>query len=69
MIYKPNVAALKLGQPVSWASSVWYFRPGPDVTIQVLNIDSGLSECQRMSTDGLGSLTIHVNAKNDDFFW
>ena len=21
-----------------------------------------------MSTDGLGSLTIHVNAKNDDFF-
>ena len=38
------------------------------MTVQVLNTDSGLSECQRMSTDGLGSLTIHVNAKNDDFF-
>lgn len=34
MIYKPIVAALKLGQLVSWASSVQYFRPGPDVTVQ-----------------------------------
>lgn len=68
MIYKPIVAALKLGQLVSWASSVQYFRPGPDVTVQVLKIGSGPSECKRMCTDGLGSLTIHVNATNDDFF-
>ena len=39
------------------------------MTVQVLTTDSGLLECQRMSTDGLGSFTIHVNAKNDDFFW
>lgn len=67
MIYKQIVAALKLGQLVSWASSVEYFRLGPDVTVHVLKIGCRPSECQRMRMDGLRSFTINVNAKNDDF--
>lgn len=63
MIYKQIVAALKVGQLISWASSVSYFRPGPDVSVYVLKIGFGPSECQCMWMGGLRSSAINVNAK------
>lgn len=68
MIYIQIVAVLKLGQPISWASSVYYFKPGPDVRIHVLKIGFGPFECQCMRMDGLRSLTTNANAKKHDFF-
>lgn len=63
MIYKQIVAALKLGQLISWA----HLFSTLDL-VHVLKIGFGPSKCQYMHRNGLKSSTINVNTEKGYFF-